>query len=59
MNGFPLTTIYCGGNFWSYQEHKTASDIKKIRELNLKGEWDQAEELYATKDTCFRQRNLS
>lgn len=31
--------------FWSYQEHKTAADIKKIRELNLKGEWDQAEEL--------------
>ena len=25
--------------FWSYQDHKTASDIKKIRELNLKGEW--------------------
>ena len=24
--------------FWSYQDHKTASDIKKIRELTLQGE---------------------
>ncbi len=31
--------------FWSYQEHKTASDIKKIREFSLNGEWDKAEEL--------------
>ena len=31
--------------FWTYQEHKTASDLKKIRELTLKGEWDNAEEL--------------
>ncbi|MCX6219647.1 MAG: glycoside hydrolase N-terminal domain-containing protein [Bacteroidia bacterium] len=35
--------------FWSYQEHKTASDIKKIRELNLKGEWDKAEDLMEQK----------
>ena len=35
--------------FWSYQEHKTASDIKKIRELNLKGEWDEAEDLMQQK----------
>jgi len=35
--------------FWSYQEHKTASDIKRIRELNLKGEWDQAEDLMQQK----------
>lgn len=35
--------------FWSYQDHKTASDIKKIRELNLKGEWDKAEDLMQQK----------
>jgi len=35
--------------FWSYQDHKTASDIKKIRELNLKGEWDKAEDLMEQK----------
>jgi len=35
--------------FWSYQDHKTASDIKKIRKLNLKGEWDKAEELMQQK----------
>ncbi|MEK7720300.1 MAG: glycoside hydrolase family 95 protein, partial [Bacteroidota bacterium] len=35
--------------FWSYQEHKTASDIKKIRELNLKGEWDKADDLMLQK----------
>ena len=35
--------------FWSFQEHKTASDIKKIRELTLQGEWDKAEELMQQK----------
>ena len=35
--------------FWSFQEHKTASDIKKIRELTLQGEWDKAEELLQQK----------
>ena len=35
--------------FWSYQDHKTASDIKKIRELTLQGEWDKAEELLQQK----------
>ncbi len=35
--------------FWSYQNHNTASDIKKIRELNLKGEWDKAEDLMQQK----------
>jgi len=35
--------------FWSYQDHKTASDIKKIRELTLQCEWDQAEELMQQK----------
>ena len=35
--------------FWSYQDHKTASDIKKIRELTLNGEWDKAEELLEQK----------
>jgi alpha-L-fucosidase 2 len=31
--------------FWSYQDHNTASDIRKIRELNLQGEWDKADDL--------------
>ncbi len=35
--------------FWSFQEHKTASEIKKIRELTLQGEWDKAEELLQQK----------
>ena len=35
--------------FWSYQDHNTASDIRKIRELNLKGEWDEAEDLIEQK----------
>lgn len=35
--------------FWSFQEHKTASDVKKIRELTLQGEWDKAEELMERK----------
>ena len=35
--------------FWSYQDHKTASDIKKIRELNLQGEWDKADDLMLQK----------
>jgi len=35
--------------FWSYQDHRTASDIKKIRELTLQGEWDKAEELMQQK----------
>ena len=35
--------------FWSYQDHKTASDVKKIRELTLQGEWDKAEELLQQK----------
>ena len=35
--------------FWSYQDHKTASDIGKIRELNLQGEWDKADDLMLQK----------
>ncbi len=35
--------------FWRYQEHKTAADIKRIRELNLQGEWDAAEDLLLQK----------
>ncbi len=35
--------------FWTYQEHKTAGDIKKIRELTVQGKWDQAEELMEQK----------
>ncbi len=35
--------------FWSYQEHNTASDIKKIRELTIQREWDKAEELMERK----------
>ena len=35
--------------FWSYQDLKTASDIKKMRELNLQGEWDKADDLMLQK----------
>ena len=35
--------------FWSYQDHNTASDIRKIRELNLQGEWDKADDLMLRK----------
>ena len=35
--------------FWSYQDHKTASDIKKIRELNVQGKWDEADDLMLKK----------
>ena len=35
--------------FWSYQDHETASDIKKIRELNLQGKWDEADDLMMQK----------
>ena len=35
--------------FWSYQDHKTASDIRKIREFNLQGEWDKADDLMLQK----------
>jgi alpha-L-fucosidase 2 len=35
--------------FWSFQEHKTASDIKKIRELTLQGRWNEAENLLEQK----------
>ncbi len=35
--------------FWSYQDHRTAADIKKIRELTVQGEWDKAEELMLQK----------
>ena len=35
--------------FWSYQDHKTAGDIKKIRELTVQGEWDKAEALLQQK----------
>jgi alpha-L-fucosidase 2 len=35
--------------FWSYQEHRTASDIKSIWELSQKGEWDKADDLIRKK----------
>ena len=35
--------------FWSYQEHKTASDIKKIRELSVQGKWDEADDVMLKK----------
>ncbi len=35
--------------FWSYQEHRTASDIKSIWQLSQKGEWDKADDLIKQK----------
>jgi alpha-L-fucosidase 2 len=35
--------------FWSFQEHNTASDILEMRALTLKGEWDKAEDLMEQK----------
>lgn len=35
--------------FWAYQKHRTAEDIKKIRDYCLNGQWDEADETILSK----------